>query len=56
MLVEGPAEEEVRGVGSTVAGAASGMSAQRAAGPHSAGNSGTVTRAGGRDSCDTSGV
>ena len=37
MLAEGPAEEEVHGFGSTVAGIASGMSAQRTAGSHSAG-------------------
>ena len=50
MLAEGHAEEEVQGVGGTAAGAVSGMSAQRAAGPHSAGDGGTVTEVGGRDS------
>ena len=50
MLAEGPAEEEVQRFGSTLAGAVSGMSAQRAAGPHSAGDGGTVTGVGGRDS------
>ena len=35
MLVKGPTEEKVRGIGSTVAGAVSGMSAQGAAGSYS---------------------
>ena len=50
MLAEGPAEEKVRGFGSTVADAMSGTSAQRAAGLHSAGDGGTVTGVGGQDS------
>ena len=35
MLIEGSVAEEVRGVGSTMAGAAPGTSAQDAAGSHS---------------------
>jgi len=34
MLAEGPTEEKVRGVGSTVAGVVLGVSAQRVAGSH----------------------
>jgi len=34
MFADGPVVERVRGVGSTVAGTASGMSAQRIAGSH----------------------
>ena len=37
MLVEGSAAEEVQGVGSTVAGAASGTFAQSTAGSHKVG-------------------
>ena len=36
MLAEGPTVEEVEGVGSTVAGAASGVLVQRVAGSHRA--------------------
>jgi len=46
MLAEGPAEEEVDGW----AGAVPGVSVQRGAGPHSAGDGGPVTGVGGRDS------
>ena len=49
MLAEGPAEEKLQRFGSTVVGAVSGMSAQRAAGPYSAGYGGTVTGVGGQD-------
>ena len=49
MPSEGSAVEEVQGVGSTVAGTVSGMSAQRAAGPYSVGDGGTMTGVGGQD-------
>jgi hypothetical protein len=50
MLAVGPAEEEVQGFGSTVAGVVPVMFAQCTASPHGAGNVGTVTGVGGRDS------
>ena len=50
MPAESPAEGRVQRFGSTVAGAVLDMSAQRLASPHSAGNGGTVTGVGGRDS------
>ena len=50
MPAEGPVEGKVQRFGSTVVGAVPVMSAQCMASPHGAGNGGTVTGVGGRDS------